>query len=304
MSRLRHSRSGHIRSLQISSNSLYVYIEGIDVDKYVYSKVLRQECGSFKYRIIRADEIPGATSGGKSVLTKHFEVLRRHGQLSGDFKCHRFVTLFLMDKDADDLMRTRRRSKHVHYTSTYDIEAAIFCHATIADAVASTCSLDISDVEARLNCNSWAGDAAKLWRDWTVLALTARLSNSQISGYAAPSRVNPQHDGPADQTTVAAYLAQIQSSASLTPVDFANVHLRAERAVDGAINAGEYGRYFKGKWFAFILFAQSARLWPTEVNRVPKFNSRVTAAAAASSQAIHGPWIPMRSAIQTIVGML
>src|SRR5438445_2421225 len=151
MSRLFHSWAGFARGMQISRTQLFVFIEGQDNDPYFYSKICESVCVpagvSYEHRVAR--ELPGG-AGGKGALLIFFQYLRRKRLLLSDFKGKRTAAVFFLDKDIDDVLRTRVRSPHVVYTEYYDVENHLFAAADLAEAAAAAASFDKLAIAAAL----------------------------------------------------------------------------------------------------------------------------------------------------------
>ena len=156
--------------MQISGQGLYIFVEG-DSDKFVYSRLADSECKGCRvdYLVVSGEDIRGG-GGGKNVLLGFFDYLRRMRSLVDIFKGSTTVSIFFLDKDIDDLLRTKRRSAHVVYTQHYDIEAYYFIHGDLCTAAATSASLDIGSVRAMISDYSlWRRQAATCWKEWVKL---------------------------------------------------------------------------------------------------------------------------------------
>jgi hypothetical protein len=201
---------------------VHFFVEGRQLDCYVYGKLARAVCGDIPYRISRADQIPGAGGGGKSVLLRLYDSLRRAGTLVDNFKGHAQAVIFLVDKDIDDLSRRQKRSPHVIYTPTYDLEAVVFHHGDLIDAVAATCSLDESIVTSSVGHGAtWLARAMSWWTAWLQLCCVAHLNNIRSgANFGAPSAVNPLYSSSADAALVASYGATLRAACASGPIMF------------------------------------------------------------------------------------
>lgn len=306
MKRLTYSPRGHIRSIQLSRAGLHVFVEGRNVDCYIYGKILAHECGtSFEHKITRADQLPNATAGGKSVLREFFRSIRRAGALAGEFKGHKFSCLFFLDKDVEDLLGTRLRSKHVFSTPTYDVEGSIFLEAPIAEVVAAACSLDPAHVTSKLNVTNWVETATANWREWVILCVTATFARCHgVANYASPSQVNPSPSSAPQTALVAAYESRLRASSPLNLTEFNKAFARAQRTVTRAYEGRNALSLFKGKWLAFILDDQVKLAFPVEHSRTKDFKSRVTGHVAQAADP-NGAWCaPMRARVRMLVDEL
>src|SRR6266496_6775444 len=101
MTRLTYSRPGFRRSMQLSSSTVFAFVEGRDSDPYFYDRVCSSVCSRTKiaYRIVRADQL--SHDGGKAVLLQFFDYLRTVNSLIDTFTGKRTISIFYLDKDLD-----------------------------------------------------------------------------------------------------------------------------------------------------------------------------------------------------------
>jgi hypothetical protein len=252
MTRLRHSARGLIRSMQISRAALNIFVEGEYVDGYFYSKIAHSESSTpFTYRIIRSNQLPTPGSGKKHLLT-YFKLLRRRNMLMMDFKGKRSAVLFFLDKDVDDLRRTKVRSQHVVYTEHYEVENYLYRHGNIIEVSAAACSADIAQASDHFGSSSWPSSAADRWRDWVKLCLAAvGCQAHSVCNYHSPSEV---HDGGVvDPTLLADKLVAIEAASNMGTADFMRMYDRLSSKVDRLYMTGAQDRVFKGKWYTLML---------------------------------------------------
>lgn len=263
--RLRWSAKGHLRRIQISGRSVHVIVEGKSIDGYFYgSLVSRANLNGHKYRIVRGDELSEADSGGKSVLLAFYDRLRRERSLAGTFKGHPFTVLFYLDKDLDDLHRRKRRSKHVVYTRTYDVEGELFTLGDVADATAAALSADPSEVSTAIN-SSWAEGVMRLWLDWTALCMAGqRCKAKSVCNFGAPSQVNDPPHKAVSPTLCDHYVGVISSASEFSEEEVSESLRRARESVRRYLECGDGARVFKGKWFVTILDSEAGELWPSQ----------------------------------------
>ncbi|MEU7941947.1 hypothetical protein [Microbispora bryophytorum] len=253
MNRLVHTPRAFIRSLQMGRSKLIVFVEGRKTDSYVYGKVCSYFGSPFFYRIIRSEEIPG-TGAGKKRLLSHFESMRRNGYLIIDFKGHKAVTAFMLDKDVDDWKRIKKKSRHVIYTRYYDIENYVFAHGDIVEAVAAACSEDPGRVGSHFPDLCWAELAADRWRDWVKLCLAAsQLRVRGVTNFGSPSRVNRGVCGNVDKEQYENFLLEIKNRSGISAEEFDRKFRRIARKVDLLYTAKRHDEIFKGKWYKLQL---------------------------------------------------
>lgn len=267
----------------MSRARLHVFVEGRVLDAFVYGALCSRECpGDFEYEIIRADQIPNYTKGGKVTLLAHFQKMRRAKRLVEDFKGIRHGVIFFADKDIDDVKRTKRRSPHLMYTPTYDIEAQVYEEGDLAEAVAATISLDPRVAQHDVsNPTDWREYARNLWRDWVELCMLSQMAGAKgVVNYSVSSQVNPSPGAAADQSLVAHHRTKIQSASQLTSHSFANLEARIARLVSRAYASGDEFRFFKGKWYPIVFEDLLRQLHPVELNRVQGFREHLTSHVA------------------------
>src|SRR5262249_11363245 len=143
MSRLRRSVNGYLRSMQMSSHALFVFVEGKSSDPYFYGKICHSAMSQSgkTYCICRAAELPGST-GGKQAVLGFFQYLRNRGSLLDDFKGKKTAMLFFVDKDIADFLHRRLRSEYLCYTAYYNVENYIFRHGDLAEGGALASSME------------------------------------------------------------------------------------------------------------------------------------------------------------------
>lgn len=283
MTRLHYSPSAFIRSMQMSRAELHVFVEGRDLDPYVYGMVLEDACaGQGGYRLIRADEIPGETKTGKGGLLSYYDKLRRRKELARGSAGLRYSVLFILDKDIDDLLRRRRRSPHVIYTPTYDVEGLVFVNCDLRRALAAVCCLAPNQVEDFMpHPDAWIERVMEYWRDWVELCVFARRANVRgVSNFGVDSQVNVPITGPSDPVLVATYRRKLGGSTGLNQVELEKKFRWARGVVEARYSSGKAPEVFKGKWFQPILDQLVKSEIPEQHKRVASFKRSLTAHAA------------------------
>jgi hypothetical protein len=280
-----------MRSLQVSRARIHGFVEGRAVDSYFYGRLCEYTVdGLFLYRILRADQIPGSGSGGKTVLLNFHDRLRRQKRLVSNFKGHESTTVFFIDKDVDDLTRRMKRSAHIVYTPTYDIEAWVYREGDLADSVAAACSLDKQTVVQILGTgDAWRKTSMNKWKSWLHLCcLTQVLHIADVVNFGVASRVNPTSTGPADSTLVGRYERLIRSKWAGPAAKFQRTYDRLWRQINAAERQGQLDRYFKGKWLSVILEAEITQAYPVEAHRISNFRQQVVGNLAQSVHVSEG----------------
>jgi hypothetical protein len=258
MSRLRHSYGGYLRSMQIASKDLYIFVEGKQSDRFFYSRICETIPDlSSRYEICIAEQLPGGAGGKQSLLGFH-DFLRKRKELATSLGGKRKATLFLIDKDLDDLQHRMIRSRHVVYTEHYDVQNYIFMHGDLRTGAASAASLDPARLSADLgNAPAWCRRACERWREWIALCLC--MTEDRISCEANYRVISPVQTRLSEPTDAALYETLTRNIACRVHIPLAQFRQRIEattRKVDRYFSNGLHHRIFKGKWFSAILADQ------------------------------------------------
>ena len=115
MPRPQHSLKGLQRRLQMSTHSIFVFVEGT-LDRYFVGRVCQAQLGNSDYELASSADVPEAIGSGKGALLALYRFLRLRANLRDEFQGKRTCCLFFLDKDIDDVLNTRARSSHVVYT--------------------------------------------------------------------------------------------------------------------------------------------------------------------------------------------
>ncbi len=255
MTRLVHSEAGLLRSLQISKNTFFAFVEGA-LDRPFFDRLLSRTFANHVISpcVIAAKELPGAT-GGKPALLGFFETMRRKGQLVCDVFGKRQVCVFLPDKDVDDLTRKQYRSEHVVYTSTYDIEGHLFNCGDLSRAIADACGTTVQQAKEMIGDQKvWIDRHVNNWKEWTVLCLISQVKKVNCGcTFDRASAINPDFLQPPDIAKLNQFKGLLQQKLLLDQDQFARLFTLYARTLNRTISVNTPLRYFKGKWLKIIL---------------------------------------------------
>lgn len=255
MSRLTHSSTGFVRSLQMMSSQVFAFVEG-RLDRPFFDRLLQRACVSARveHRVFAMKELPGGT-GGKSSLLSTFRDFRKRGLLNCTAFGKSMVCIFFADKDSDDYMRKRLRSEYLVYSPTYDLEGHLFACGDLQRALADACGITIEQSRRILpDPAAWLANAAMLWKEWISLCLVsqARSANSGCT-FDRTSQVNPDPLAPPNAAQISMYRNRLATTLSVSQhVLDAEVNA-ALLKVEASIKAGRPLRYFKGKWLSHVI---------------------------------------------------
>ena len=292
--------------MQVSRVKVHVYVEGRELDSYVYGRIAETVIvGWFGFRVTRADELRGNPSGGKNNLIRLFKSLRRRGKLVMDFKGQRSASIFFVDKDVDDKLRRLRRSPHLVYTSAYDLEGEVFRAGDLRDALAAVLSISPNRVGMEFGMDDWRDVALVGWRPWAEYCLAARSAGLQIANYKAPSQLHDGNCRAMDPVKSASFFAAFSGACQplgLNPVDLLD---KAKRSVAADYRTtGGYG-VFKGKWFSDVIRELAGASFPTETGRAAAgFRQRLASAMAQTVDATATWSARHRAALETAMTLV
>lgn len=254
MTRLIHTASGKLRTMQISTAQVFAFVEG-GLDRPFVERLLRLFArDDTRVRVVAIKETSGGT-GGKPALLGHFRRLKRKGHLLQTAWGKPFVSLFFVDKDADDVLRKLVRSPHVAYTPTYDLEGSLIACGDLTGALASTCLVTREQAEALIgDTNHLMSDLSMNWSDWITLCLVSQFKKKNLGcTFDRVSVINTDPLKPPDQTLLQQWKTKTRTGLAMSQNDFNRLYLRFKRVVNGSIKSGEPLRYFKGKWLNYAL---------------------------------------------------
>jgi hypothetical protein len=257
MTRLTHSFNGFLRSMQMSQNSLFVFIEG-GTDRYFYDSILKGTCQpvNVKYEIITSSEIR-SEDGGKRTLIAFFDYLKGEKQLINSFHNKISVGFFILDKDIDDIKKMKKRSKHILYTQHYCLENYFYIHGDLVQSSAISASYPIELFEPLLSDSySWRIQAASHWKEWVKLCIFSSLfcSRGSACNYGVKqSRINSCSYAPIDQSHYESCKKHLLQLSNMQENQFNLEYQKLSDKVDDIFQKGKFDSIFSGKWYKFFL---------------------------------------------------
>lgn len=264
MIRLRHSFAGYRRYMQMAQPTLFVFVESPNIDRYFYSMIVDPVCQreGITYQVVAAEELSGG-DGGKQILLGFFDYLKSRSSLIDRFKDKITLSAFFLDKDVDDYRRAKRRSAHIIYTETYEVENYLFMYSDLCQAVGASTSLDIASVHTGIgDYSEWRKKAASNWKDWVKLCLFSTAHNV-ASSYNYGRYMSPINQGCYGALLTNEYdhkLATIQSQSGMPLDRFKRSFKRLSRHVDRLYDTDRYDIVFKGRWYIPFLCEDISRI--------------------------------------------
>lgn len=252
--RLQHSEGGYLRSLQLSRVKLFVFVEG-GLDRPFIERVLQRCVDDELFSVRAAKELPGGT-GGKERLTQWYEELSSNGQLMSNRLGKKMAVLFVLDKDADDVLGISLNCDHVIYTPTYDIEGHLLSCGHVTRAIADAAGITRQQAGVVMpDFTKWATEIARHWVDWITLCLISH-SNGVNCGYSFAKRmstVNPDPFSLPDARALVEAQQLLQEKLSLSPEAFHAMYQECRATVEDTVATKGALHLFKGKWAASLL---------------------------------------------------
>jgi hypothetical protein len=258
--------------MQISKAQAFAFVEG-GLDRPFVESLLRLFAHSeTKVRVTAIKEISSGT-GGKPALLAHFRRLKRKDYLLATAWGKPFISLFFVDKDADDALGKLLRSPHVLYTPAYDLEGTLFACGDVTRALASACLITSEQSQKLIGeIDTFLRKISENWADWMTMCLISQYKKKNIGcTFDRVSLVNPDPLHPADEVLLNQWRERLRVGLAISDVEFDRLYLRFRRVVDRSIAAGEPLRYFRGKWIKHVLqraLEGQARIPDANINAV------------------------------------
>lgn len=255
MMRLTHSHGGFVRSLQMSSASIFAFVEG-RLDRPFFDRLLAQVCCSegVKHQVIAMKELPGST-GGKSILLSTFQDFRRKGMLMSVAFGKKMACIFLADKDADDYCRRKLRSPHLIYSPSYDLEGHLFSCGDLQRALSDSCGITLQQAQHLIpDPKAWLVNAAQMWKDWISLCLISQYRGVNCGcTFDRVSVINIDPLAPADAQQLEHFKVTLAAALGVRRDQFEQIYSMTYRRVEASLRDGEPMKYFKGKWLNYVM---------------------------------------------------
>jgi hypothetical protein len=230
-------------------------------------------------------------TGGKDALIAFYRLARRSRKLVSILGSKKTVLAFFLDKDIDEIVRTKCRSRHVFYTAFYDVENHVFKHADFIRGLSSAASIDTVELREHPTFQgNWCESAAQRWREWVVLCLLRVKYAVPGPNYRCTSRVNKPLNGPLDTSLYDAEITRLETHLGFTRAEMNQRIEIISKVVDRHISRGTFDILFKGKWYATLLELDFRAAFSGRAFNITGIAARVTA-ALASTLDFSQPWV-------------
>ncbi|MFF5334145.1 hypothetical protein [Streptomyces sp. NPDC013181] len=244
--------------MQISQDSLFVIVEGKDLDARFYDRVCDSSAviGVSGYQIWLSEQLEddstGVAASGKKAVLAHFEYFKSVGKLTVHSSIGKHSIAFMVDRDNDDMSGGKKRSPHVIYTDMFDVEAEVFVHGSDEEALAVIFSLDKASAgQLARDLSGWVADLANTWKEWITLCVVAKAAGAGCDvGFGRESWVNNPKYGTAEAVKLAAAEKKVATSARRNPSEYNSISARVRKRINSCYTKGNAHRLVKGKWLA------------------------------------------------------
>lgn len=251
--RLRHDFKSFLRRIQISQKKLFVFVEGIEYDPYFYEQICSQVTSKYliDFEIVRATELSDNIDGGKQSLISFHDFLRGKGNLFGEFEDKKHASIFILDKDLDDLMRKKKRSDYIIYTKYYSIENHIVVHGDLIQSATVATSIQKKIIKNKVVASKeWRKNLAESWKEWLTLCLVALKHRANCG--CQLRRYSPLKGNSNDITnpdSVYHHLNNICRSLGISFDDAKELYIREKKRVEKYLAEDRIDIIFRGKWY-------------------------------------------------------
>lgn len=215
--------------------------------------------------LFRSAEIKTGAAPGKSAVLELYRFARKKGILCGDFKRHKFVFAFLLDRDCDQLLGRLARSEHCIYTSGYSFENALVDSVDEVSMIAAMAMTTKANARSHLRQygnDGWRGDALKRWKGFVVFCLACQFSGvapSQNFGRAYPP-TKPHNLADIDRMQLAKLWQSWRRACVFEKKEPHRFWRRAHRCWEIADAKGVRSQTIPGKWLIRRICAESLSL--------------------------------------------
>lgn len=279
------------RSLRMSQHFMFVFVEGEGHDVSVYGEIAQSwrdtTTAKKSYQVIRAKEMTVAGSGGKQSLLAFHDYLRARNSLGS---IGSYSTIFMLDKDADDSLRKLRRSQHIMYTITYDVEAMMYLFGNLRGAIISAYGVVPTDLSFLGTSERWCQETSERWLEWIAICLAAKRLEAPYPGYSRhESPINVPPHASTDGRLLEDHLNSIAHPPKLTRARVDEVYARC-RSIAMRRERSSPRRalwLFRGKWYFGVLDSEIRSHLPHVSGRRPR---RELEAALIATMDVSEPW--------------
>lgn len=238
--------------LQMSNSQVFAFVEG-GLDRNFYDRLLEKRCeNDLHYEVYAAKELPGATGGKKPLISFH-ETLRKNQRLENVWFGKKYICLFFVDKDIDEVTGDLVESAHFLYTDTYDLEGHLLSCGDLSRAIADAAHLTYKQSSAAIgNSKRFIIDQTEDWGDWLVVCILSQIYKVNFGcSYERALPVDKKKEFTLDHQDSKLKIIQqrIIDEVGISSQAYQNKYEEIKRMVEDEKGNGNILKYFKGKWF-------------------------------------------------------
>lgn len=262
MSRLQYSRNGLVRAVEISRSAVSAFVEGF-LDRTFFGALINEnEAAKGKVVEIRlAHEVHTSLGNGKTALLALHRKLRQHNRLIFASGTGKKAVLVFLDKDIDDLKRTRRRCPHVIYTKYYSVENYLFRHGDLLKTLTCGGCLDCQSLGTLPTNRQWTRRAAQSWEAWIAFCLmTSKYGTPGLPNFGVSSLMHSGPYAPLNVPRQAALLKAVSKKTGKTMAEVNSAYAKELARVQAFLATDSIDQLFNGKWYFRFLVSDAKRL--------------------------------------------
>ncbi|MGA5181321.1 hypothetical protein ACPCBF_16280 [Streptomyces pseudogriseolus] len=245
----------------MSRDKAFLIVEGRDFDRAHYSRICESSTkvrkSGFQIWLIEQihDDVTGKAAGGKPAVLSFFDYCKRKQSLKLGSPLGDRVIFFCLDRDNEQITGGGRRSPHILYTQSSDVEADIFAHGFSEDVVMSALSLDRWNAKKVVShLGDWRMELASIWREWIELCCLAKSLEARCDvGFGRESSINIDKYGPVDQSLLSSARARVKQKSKLSPSDTSSIEAKIAVKIKEVYARGDARKLLKGKWIPHFL---------------------------------------------------
>lgn len=228
-------------------------VEGTVLDRSFYDSLFSENkhTKDMNANIYLAAEIgspkANVSASGKQAVMKLHEHYKKKNLLAQSTNSGTKLMVFMVDRDFDNIIGTKKRSIHIAYTANADVEAEILNNCDLTRSI--KIALSVSERDAALlaaRVGKPGAGLATLWRDWITLCCLALAVDARSSVKPSlRSGINVDVFGSVDPVK---YQAKYREVATRARRAVASREKFVRGRIAGTFSRGEHHLLPKGKW--------------------------------------------------------
>lgn len=257
--RLTYSPGAFFRRVLMAKASMYVVVEGRELDRPFYDKAARASHAvvraGFEFWLIEQIEVSasGHQAGGKDAIVK------LHDEFYYNFKTllatHGKCVAFCVDHDNQHIIDSLSSSSSLVYTQYRDVEAEVFFRGDEIEALGIALGIDRARASLLVaQLGDWRNELALNWREWIQLCCLAQAVRARCFVAASqPSAVNDAKYGPVDPGKVARARQTVLAASQFTASRTTEIEDLIVARVDHSYTSQSMSLLVRGRWLPAYL---------------------------------------------------